>query len=349
MLFRSSIPILFFSFYLFLSCNNKATNDLPRATIEPMTKPAADYSDFDYYFTPSKDTTSTIGPKTIVRNILEDKDGTIWLATWAGIISYNGKKFTNHTNKESLRRWRVFTMLEDRKGNLWFGTVGAGLYKYDGKNFTNLTTADGLVDDSIGCLYEDDSGKLWIGTMGGVSCYDGKSFKNYTAEHGLADNDTNSITQDAQGKLWIGARGHSSRYDGKYFTTIEYAPGNPFTNVRCILADQGGNIWLGGNDGLWRYDGNNYLHVAKNFTGYIYEDRQENIWTSSSENGNDHNGQLMKYEPLTPPVIAPTSTLIHKDEDMFFGILEDLTGGIWLGSLKGVRRYDGKEFSYFKS
>jgi ligand-binding sensor domain-containing protein len=34
---------------------------------------------------------------------------------------------------------------------------------------------------------------------------------------------------------------------------------------------------------------------------------------------------------------------------MFFGITEDADGGIWLGSLNGVGRYDGKDFDWFRA
>ena len=33
----------------------------------------------------------------------------------------------------------VWCSLQDKKGNLWFGTRNTGLYKFDGKNFTNFS------------------------------------------------------------------------------------------------------------------------------------------------------------------------------------------------------------------
>jgi ligand-binding sensor domain-containing protein len=38
----------------------------------------------------------------------------------------------------------VNSSLEDKAGNLWFGTSGDGIYKYDGKSFTQFTTSNGL-------------------------------------------------------------------------------------------------------------------------------------------------------------------------------------------------------------
>ncbi len=52
-----------------------------------------------------------------------------------GIISYDGKQFTNVTENEGLEKFRVFSLLEDRAGTLWFGTIGGGLYRYERRDF----------------------------------------------------------------------------------------------------------------------------------------------------------------------------------------------------------------------
>ena len=127
---------------------------------------------------------TSYGPKSITRNIIQDRNGNIWIASFQGIFRYDGKYFTNITGKVSSARF--FSILEDRKGSFWFGTIGAGVYHYDGKNFQNFTTRDGLVNNEIGCIYQDKAGNIWFGANGGVSCYDGKSlptrqagFRNY--------------------------------------------------------------------------------------------------------------------------------------------------------------------------
>lgn len=47
-----------------------------------------------------------------------------------------------------------FSVLEDKKGNFWFATIGSGVYYYDGKSFQNYTTKDGLASDRVGNIYE---------------------------------------------------------------------------------------------------------------------------------------------------------------------------------------------------
>src|SRR5690349_20581487 len=89
----------------------------------------------DPYFIESRDTFSTHGPQCIVRNMLQDKSGNYWLATWHGIIKYDGKIFTNYTLKDGLIHFHVTSCYEDKKGNLWFGTARGGVYCYNGKSF----------------------------------------------------------------------------------------------------------------------------------------------------------------------------------------------------------------------
>jgi len=298
-------------------------------------------SDFDPYFTPTEKITSPYGPTNITRNIMQDKKGNIWLATWEGIIQYDGTTFTNFTNKKNLRRFHVFSVLEEKSGNLWFGTIDGGLYRYDGFFFRNFTAKEGLASDRVGCFYEDESGKIWIGTDGGISVYDGKSFTNFTREEGMTNNDVNTIIQDKKGRFWIGTRGSACWYDGESFSECKTITGKTFNNVRCIIQDSKGHIWLGGNDGLWRYNGVSFSQIETNFVGYIYEDSKGNIWTSSEVAENRAQWMLSRYDEKTLLEMNPKKSVVRKEENMFCGIMEDAEGGIWFGSLDGACRVDG--------
>jgi len=323
--------------------------------LDPLTPP-------DPYFTGSKSIHSTQGPKSITRNILQDKNGKIWFGTWEGIMRYdgpskNGKQasFINLTNKLELRPFRSFTILEDSQGHIWFGTIGAGIYKYDGATFTNITTKDGLVNDRVVNLYEDRDGIIWICTTDGLSRYDGRSFQNFTTADGLTDNDVNSIIQDQAGSYWLGTRGAACVYDGKSFSKLTNDDESTFQNVRTIIEDSAGNIWLGGNDGLWQYNSSpilrpdKFINYSTDFVGYIYEDTDGNIWTSSaSGGGNSGFWKISKYDSHSLESGIKTSTKILEEENMFFGITEDEEGGMWFGHLRGVCRYDGNLFDYFR-
>ncbi len=346
---HSYTPICLFliPFAFLISCKRQKETGFPKDDIRHPKQSEIQLPDTDPYFVESKAATTAYGPSSITRNIMQDSKGNIWLATWEGIIRYDGNSFTNFTNKEGLRRFHAFAVLEDSKGNLWFGTIGAGVYRYNGKSFTNFTTKEGLANDRAAYIYEDKAGNLWFGTEGGASCYDGQSFRNFTTDEGLANNDVNAIIEDKAGKFWFGTGGHACLYDGKKFTEITNEEGAPFTNVRSIREDKRGNIWLGGNDGLWRFDGRSFTNFTTDFVGYIYEDRKGNIWTSS-EGAGTHTWVLSRYDEQPLSSEKAMATPIWKEEGMLFGIQEDANGGIWFGTLNGVCRYDGTSFDCFQ-
>lgn len=71
---------------------------------------------------------------------------------------------------DGLSSSKVVTMLQDRRGFLWFGVENGGLWRYDGEEFLVYTTAEGLAHDWVVSLFEDRRGNLWFGTHGGGVC-----------------------------------------------------------------------------------------------------------------------------------------------------------------------------------
>jgi ligand-binding sensor domain-containing protein len=283
---------------------------------------------------------STQGPHSITRTLLQDKHGILWFASWEGIIRYDGALFTNVTLKEGLQPFHVFSVLEDKRGSLWFGTIGGGVYRYDGKSFALFTAADGLASNVVMCMLEDRAGDIWFGTDHGVSRYDGRSFTNFTTRDGLSGDSVNSIAQDKAGQLWFGTYRGVSRYAGGSIIEFTNTEKRSFRNVRSIIEDKAGHIWIGGQDGLDRYDGKSLTRHRTNFIGYILEDKKGNLWVSEGEISGSHM-TLSRYD-------GRSFTEIKSDKQIF-GICEDRAGNIWFGTWKGVYRYDGKGVTSFNS
>ena len=111
---------------------------------------------------------------------LQDRAGYIWFSTSGeGVYRYDGKLFTNFTTKDGLSDNDVCAIIEDKTGNILFGTK-SGICKYDGISFSKYTK-DGLICNSVFSVLEDKNGNLWFGTRGfGLSRYDGKTFTNFS-------------------------------------------------------------------------------------------------------------------------------------------------------------------------
>lgn len=316
----------------------------------------------------AQSTITSKGPNGIVRNIIQDRKGNIWIASWEGVFRYDARLpdgqagFTNVTRAESSARF--FSLLEDRRGGLWFGSIGSGVYYYNGQSFQNLTIKDGLLNNDVVCIYEDKKGNIWFGGFGGASCYDGKTFRNYIINGEVMNEDltgkifperapyeVNSIIEDKTGKIWFATRGNTFVYDKNTFTVFKKSDGNPFRNVRTLIEDKKGNIWLAGNDGLWRYYGQGFTNFIKAFAGYVYEDKKGSIWVSS-DSDKSVSGQkgwtLSRYDQKSLSVINVKPTIIKSNEGMVFGIVEAIDGSVWFGTLNGVQRYDGNSITDFK-
>ncbi len=119
------------------------------------------------------------------RGLFEDKDGTIWAGGKNIVCRYDGKNFTNMTQDGTFNSSTVYSITQDKSGNMWFGTEASdaseretegGVWVYNGTSFKHFSKQDGLSHNAVWFILEDKSGILWFGTRRGLSRYDGKTF-----------------------------------------------------------------------------------------------------------------------------------------------------------------------------
>ncbi|MBK8500809.1 MAG: hypothetical protein IPL46_00615 [Saprospiraceae bacterium] len=153
----------------------------------------------------------------LVKEFLQDKNGTMWLLTDGnGIFKYVDGEFTHLTSKNGLTDNNTADILEDKQGNIWIGTFYGGVSKFDGNSFTNFTK-EGIIDGIETYNFcEDSQGNIWFSAENyGVYRYDGIEFTQFTKEDGLANDGVQSIFEDKKGHLWFGTWEGISLYDGQ--------------------------------------------------------------------------------------------------------------------------------------
>lgn len=95
------------------------------------------------------------------------------------ILLFYSKKANCQLTSTSLRHFtienglpssEIYVAIQDKKGNLWFGT-DRGLVRYDGYDFRTFSYQDGLTDNTVFKLQEDSEGRIWMFTFSGRLFY----------------------------------------------------------------------------------------------------------------------------------------------------------------------------------
>lgn len=269
-------------------------------------------------------------------SVQADREGSIWVGVGQKVFRFKGESFTEFKLPIDVKKissfaivpGRVSLRLQDKTGNLWFGTDGAGAYKFDGKKFTQFTKEDGLCSNNVNSIVEDRQGNIWFACMqsyqptltgdGGVCRFDGKSFTKFPDVKGLSENDIYTIYRAGSGDVWIGATGVGAyRYDGTTFTLFDKTDKPHWTRhfgVQDILEDRDGTLWFGFSGGLFRFDGKSFFNVAK-----------DGPWKDLvSAMADAVTGKLAATERLSPQAKAAFAAIANNDFEGAEMILQKL-------------------------
>jgi len=286
-----------------------------------------------YWYDPLKNAikhfTKDTGPcrlnNDLIRSIMQDERGLIWIGTDHGginIIDKEKQSITYVTNKEgdekSLSQNCIITLYRDNLGIMMAGTFKQGINFYSKdiirfplykKNSSNISS---LPYNDVNCFAEDEKGNLWIGTNGGgLIFFDRKKniFRQYKHdrhhENSLSNDVIVSLCIDHQKKLWIGTYfGGMQCFDGRIFKSYHHNDADPTS-----IADER----------IWR----------------IYEDDENNLWVGTFDGGLDRldRGKNIFYHHNKSMRNSIRSNYISS-------IADDSNGRLWLGTDKGIELFD---------
>ena len=109
-------------------------------------------------------------PSNRILDVLQDGTGYIWLASYDGLIRFDGETFTEFTEAEhGFTGISPRVLCEDAYSTLWIGTNSTGLYAYQNKTFKRYAEEDGLPNLSIRAIKFDKDNVLWVGTANGLA------------------------------------------------------------------------------------------------------------------------------------------------------------------------------------
>jgi ligand-binding sensor domain-containing protein/signal transduction histidine kinase/DNA-binding response OmpR family regulator len=250
---------------------------------------------------------------------------------------------------------------------LWTATeAGIYIYKLKDKSTTVLKkeiyNPYSLSDNFVSFLTKDRESNIWAGTFfGGLNVFIEKFslFKKYYApdnNSSLSSNIINNITRDKAGRIWIStADAGLNKLDPRtgQLSRVYFANTKDDTplNIPSLMIS-GNELWIGTYEhGLYIMDVNTGKILShyedkdasgglnSNFIVSMYQCKNKEIYVGTSIG-------LYRYLPKTN-----SFSLIYKD--YIKAITEDLTGTVWVGTLKNgaiaIKPESGKLSNYRNS
>ncbi len=302
----------------------------------------------------------------------EDASGRLWIATHGGInvLDRSSGRFTQYRHDpedpRSLADDRVASLLHDRRGKVWVGTLADGLSRLDPetgrfRHFRNdPERPDSLAHDYITPLFEDRSGGIWVGTFGGgLDRFDprSESFLHHrhdpSDQNSLSSDRVTSFVEDAGGFLWVGTYGggvdrlHRAT---RKFLRVQNDPGNSRSlssdTVFTLHIDASGGLWAGTQFGLNRLERLDEASAQASFRHYyehdglpndvvygIQSDPRGNLWLST-------NAGLSRFDPATGEFENFTrSHGLQSDEFNFNAHYRSPSGELFFGGVGGFNAF----------
>ncbi len=173
-----------------------------------------------------------------VTDISTDKDGKVWIATYAALFNYDGEKLNvfDHENLElkDHEKLHIRSVLADSRGRIWIGNNGIGVLLIENDKTINFSDINGLINqdsskngnpspagtmEHVFAIEEDSEGTIWFGDRDtGAWKYDGKTLTNYTVDEELKSQMIWTIYKDKSNNLLFGmADGGVYKFNEKSF------------------------------------------------------------------------------------------------------------------------------------
>ena len=198
----------------------------------------------------------------MIYDVLQTRDGFLWIATKDGLNRYDGynfKTWSHHAdNPFSLADNTVTALFEDSKSRLWIGTSGEGVQLFDRKNdrfyhfhLPVVYNKGNQVPYDILQFEEDPGGNIWIVNRGGG-----------VFRMGIPD-------------AWNHALPDHPELGSLTTLTLVPIPASPISEpgaieeFRTILTAQDGSIWIGSSQNIYQVDPQSLaINAIKRPTGF---------------------------------------------------------------------------------
>jgi ligand-binding sensor domain-containing protein len=291
---------------LFVGKTNHLIRNVIRSRSQKLYLINRDEKVLDFFALDADFNARALGINQNINFVFKDKDQNLWLATEEGLMRLFDEGFINYAKKDLNGIW---SMVEDAKGDMWFGSFGLKyLKKWDGltfkeQPFANVSRSNDAylsLNNEYKRFYfggeRDNLGNLYFPMSWGILKYDGGKFSrldkpisNDAISMGFyLDKDRNTLVSGTSGGINIIS---TKNGDTKYYGRAKGV--HPASYIVGITKDFKGNYWLGSSSGIscFNIEKDTVVKVFRpakaNFPYYgttcMTTDFKGNIWAGSSQ------------------------------------------------------------------
>ena len=274
-------------------------------------------------------------PQSSVNDIQQTRDGYLWLATYGGLVRFDGVRFVVFDRATpGVRSLRILALHEDSAGTLWAGTDDGMLLRYRDGRFTTFDRSNGFDAPNVLRIDEDENGVLWVTSVGRVTRFDGRRFDVFLSgemPEGVRQRDGPSPERPAAihntAAVWWhrDSRGVHCLLNGRVELCMPAEHVGKST-VLDVTTGQAGSVWvhLAGavavrrsERGVRRYTASDGLPAVPRIK-QLFEDSDGSLWVIHR-----YAGSLSRVRAGVAEVLSASDALC---------VYEDREGSIWVGS-----------------
>jgi signal transduction histidine kinase/ligand-binding sensor domain-containing protein/CheY-like chemotaxis protein len=280
-------------------------------------------------------------PAAYIRDMAEDSDGGVWIASAAGLIHWKDGRTRIYTTADGLLIDIIRILYFDRHGVLWVGST-SGLQRFHEGRFEEVLTRTGESLGAINALHEDREGSLWIGTHSNLTRLRDVKFHTLARREGLPQLSTISLLETGDHSRWAGTVGGGLvRFEpGKPASVLTRMNGGLLDDaINALAEDREGGVWIGyQSSGLSRWHEGTLVHI--NASGGFPTGRvrgiavtQDNtVWVATDRDG------LFKRDPLTRKFTSVETP--ESGGKRFSNLHLHSDGSLWVGGIATIGRLD---------
>ena len=212
-----------------------------------------------------------------VTDLLEDREGNIWVGTWGGgVFQIPPTSWTHFTRETGFPAQSAWSFSEDSQGCVWMATTDAGVISWCGDHWgKRLTVANGLPSPTVYSIAHDEGGALWLGTTAGICRVRDEDVRCWEEERGPLAASILTLLPARGGGMWVGTEAGLGRWNGASWQFWESEQGLPGTAVRSLAEDSAGRLWMAIDAvGVVSFDGSSFSVMSTEL-----EQGTDRVWT----------------------------------------------------------------------